>query len=117
MRSSLLSSEDSIKKISASGNHLSAARENSPEKAPTSKIAEGSKPTDLSKAKLSVTVLFTTFAGRAIPLDLKMKMKMKMKMNMEMKIKMKMEMKIKVEMKINKTTIKFQMKNLFNATK
>ena len=113
MRSSLLSSEDSIKKISASGNHLSAARENSPEKAPTSKIAEGSKPTDLSKAKLSVTVLFTTFAGRAIPLDLKMKMKMKMKM----KIKMKMEMKIKVEMKINKTTIKFQMKNLFNATK
>ena len=115
MRSSLLSSEDSIKKISASGNHLSAARENSPEKAPTSKIAEGSKPTDLSKAKLSVTVLFTTFAGRAIPLDLKMKMKMKM--NMEMKIKMKMEMKIKVEMKINKTTIKFQMKNLFNATK
>ena len=29
-----------------------------PRKAPTSKIAEGSKPTDLSKAKLSVTVLF-----------------------------------------------------------
>ena len=59
-----------------------------------------------------MTVLFTTFAGRAIPLDLKMKMKMKMKMNMEMKIKMKMEMKIKVEMKINKTTIKFQMKKM-----